>query len=43
MDFVSASRGFDDDTALMKGGKEYANLSPALQGAYKAWITSPVF
>ncbi|MDI5894772.1 amino acid permease [Flavobacterium algoritolerans] len=42
MDFLSASRGFDDATALMQGGKEYANLSPALQDAYTAWITSPV-
>jgi APA family basic amino acid/polyamine antiporter len=42
MDFLSASRGFDDATALMQGGKEYANLSPALQDAYMAWTTSPV-
>ncbi len=42
MDFLSASRGFDDATALMQGGKEYANLSPALQDAYTAWTTSPV-
>ena len=42
MDFLSASRGFDDATALMQGGKEYAKLSPALQDAYMAWTTSPV-
>ncbi|RKS95853.1 amino acid/polyamine/organocation transporter (APC superfamily) [Flavobacterium limicola] len=42
MDFLSASRGFDDATALMQGGKEYANLSPALQDSYTAWTTSPV-
>ena len=42
MDFLSASRGFDDATALMQGGKEYVNLSPALQDAYTAWTTSPV-
>ena len=42
MDFLSASRGFDDATALMQGGKDYANLSPALQDAYTAWTTSPV-
>ena len=42
MDFLSASRGFDDATALMQGGKEFANLSPALQDAYTAWTTSPV-
>ncbi|MFV8363644.1 amino acid permease [Flavobacterium sp. ZT3P35] len=42
MDFLSASRGFDDATALMQSGKEYVNLSPALQDAYTAWMTSPV-
>ncbi|RTY84755.1 amino acid permease [Flavobacterium sp. ZB4P23] len=42
MDFLSASRGFDDAIALMQGGKEFANLSPALQDAYTAWTTSPV-
>jgi amino acid transporter len=42
MDFLSASRGFDDATALMQGGKDYAKLSPALQDAYMAWTTSPV-
>ena len=42
MDFLSASRGFDDATALMQGGKEYAKLSPALQDAFMAWTTSPV-
>jgi hypothetical protein len=39
MDFLSASR-FDDATALMQSGKEYVNLSPALQDAYTAWTTS---
>ena len=42
MDFLSASQGFNDATALMQGGKKYANLSPALQDAYTAWTTSPV-
>ena len=42
MDFLSASKGFNDATALMQGGKKYANLSPALQDAYTAWTTSPV-
>ncbi|MFV8333989.1 amino acid permease [Flavobacterium sp. GSP14] len=41
MDFLSASRGFDDATALMQSGKEYVNLSPALQDAHTAWETSP--
>jgi hypothetical protein len=26
----------------MQSGKEYVNLSPALQDAYTAWTTSPV-
>ncbi|WP_158729825.1 MULTISPECIES: amino acid permease [unclassified Flavobacterium] len=42
MDFLSASRGFDEATALMQAGKSYADLSPALQDAYTAWNTSPV-
>ncbi|MDD2821486.1 MAG: amino acid permease [Flavobacterium sp.] len=42
MDYLTASKGFDDATALMQGGKVYANLSPALQDAYLAWTTSPV-
>ncbi len=42
MDFLSASNGYDDATALMQSGKEFSNLSPALQDAYTAWTTSPV-
>jgi amino acid transporter len=42
MDFLSASKGFDEATALMQGGKEFMNLSPALQDAYTAWTTAPV-
>ena len=41
MDFLSASRGFDEATALMQSGKEFSNLSPALQDAFTAWSTSP--
>lgn len=41
MDFLSASRGFNEATALMQSGKEFSNLSPALQEAYTAWTTSP--
>ena len=41
MDFLSASRGFDEATALMQAGKSYTDLSPALQDAYTAWTTSP--
>ncbi|MCK8142496.1 amino acid permease [Flavobacterium sp. I-SCBP12n] len=42
MDYLSASNGFNDATALMQSGKQFANLSPALQDAYTAWTTSPV-
>ena len=41
MDFLSASRGFNEATALMQSGKEFSNLSPALQEAYTAWTTAP--
>jgi hypothetical protein len=40
MDFLSASR--DLMPQPMQSGKEYVNLSPALQDAYTAWTTSPV-
>ncbi|MBP4142120.1 amino acid permease [Flavobacterium sp. P4023] len=42
MDYLSASNGFNDATALMQSGKQFANLSPALQDAFTAWTTSPV-
>lgn len=42
MDYLTASNGFKDATALMQGGKSFENLSSSLQGAYTAWTTSPV-
>ncbi len=42
MDYLSASNGFKDATALMEGGKSFENLSANLQAAYTAWTTSPV-
>ena len=42
MDFLTASHGFKDATALMQGGKDFVNLSPALQDAHTAWETAPV-
>nr|WP_315147085.1 amino acid permease [uncultured Flavobacterium sp.] len=42
MDYLTASNGFKDATALMQGGKSFENLSSGLQTAYTAWITSPV-
>ena len=41
MDYLSASNGFNDATALMQGGKSFANLSESLQNAYTAWTTAP--
>jgi basic amino acid/polyamine antiporter, APA family len=41
MDYLSASRGYDDAVALMQGGKAFANLDASLQSAYVAWTTSP--
>jgi len=41
MDYLTASNGFKDATALMQGGKSFENLSEGLQAAYTAWTTSP--
>ncbi len=41
MDYLTASNGFKDATALMQGGKTYENLTSGLQSAYTAWTTSP--
>ena len=41
MDYLSASSGFKDATALMQGGKSFENLSSAMQDAYTAWTTAP--
>ena len=42
MDYLTASNGFKDATALMQNGKSFENLSSSLQNAYTAWSTSPV-
>lgn len=42
MDYLTASNGFKDATALMQGGKSFGNLSTAMQDAYTAWTTAPV-
>ena len=41
MDYLSASKGFTEATALLQSGKPFADLSPALQAAHTAWTTSP--
>lgn len=41
MDYLTASKGFNEATALMNGGKSFENLSESLQMAYTAYTTSP--
>lgn len=41
MDYLSASKGFAEATALLQSGKPFADLSPDLQAAHTAWTTSP--
>ncbi|WP_294824430.1 amino acid permease [uncultured Flavobacterium sp.] len=41
MDYLTASNGFADATALMQGGKTFENLDGGLQSAYTAWTTAP--
>jgi APA family basic amino acid/polyamine antiporter len=41
MDYLTASNGFNDATALMHGGKSFENLSAPLQASYTAWTTAP--
>lgn len=43
MDYLTASNGFKDATALIQGGKTYENLSDGLKAAYTAYTTSPTF
>ncbi len=42
MDYLTASNGYKDATALMHGGKHFEDLSSGLQNTYTAWTTSPV-
>jgi basic amino acid/polyamine antiporter, APA family len=41
MDYLTATKGFDEATALMRGGKSFENLSDGLKAAHAAWTTSP--
>src|SRR6478609_5026243 len=41
MDYLTASKGFKDATALMHGGKSFENLSVNIQAAHTAWTTAP--
>ncbi|MFY0481195.1 amino acid permease [Flavobacterium sp. PLA-1-15] len=41
MDYLTASNGFADATALMQGGKSFEDLGAGLKTAYTAWTTAP--
>ncbi len=41
MDYLTASNGFHQATALLQSGKTFENLDAGLQAAYTAWTTSP--
>lgn len=41
MDYLSASKGYDQAVALMQSGKLFENLDVATQSAYTAWTTAP--
>ena len=41
MDYLTASKGFEEATALMNRGKSFENLSDGLKSAYTAWTTAP--
>jgi len=41
MDYLTASNGFTEATALMQAGKPFENLDAGIQAAHTAWTTSP--
>jgi APA family basic amino acid/polyamine antiporter len=41
MDYLTASKGFHQATALMQSGKIFENLDPSVQAAHTAWVNSP--
>ncbi len=41
MDYLTASKGFHQASALMNSGKLFENLDGWMQSAYTAWTTSP--
>lgn len=43
IDYLSASRGFNEAVNLMKSGVPFAELNSGLQEAFKAWTEAPVF
>ncbi|GAB4135068.1 MAG: amino acid permease [Bacteroidia bacterium] len=41
MDYLTASKAFNQATALMASGKSFENLSSTIQAGYTAWTTCP--
>ena len=41
MDYLTASKGYQQALSLMQSGRSFANLDPAIQSAHHAWETSP--
>ena len=41
MDYMTASNGFDSATAMIKAGKEFSSMEPAIQEAFLAWNNAP--
>lgn len=41
MDYLTASKGYTEATALMQGGKSFDNIPVTIQEAYTAWTTAP--
>lgn len=41
MDYMTATNGFNSATAMLKAGKEFSSLEPAIQEAFLAWNNSP--
>ncbi|PLW95478.1 MAG: amino acid transporter [Marinilabiliales bacterium] len=41
VDYLSASRGFQEVTTLLANGTAWADISPSLQEAYNAWKSAP--
>lgn len=41
MDYLSASRGYNDAIKLMQSGRAFENLDTAMQSAHNAWLNAP--
>ncbi len=41
MDYLSASRGYNDAVKLMQSGRVFENLETSMQSAYNAWLNAP--